>query len=410
MLLTYHFSGEEVTVQDVEVIRQVPPNGLLDQGPYVVEMHSADGTTLNTVHFQDPHLLRISDVLPEGPNIIMQDDFDITLRLPGIPTMKTVVMKRTDTGEVLNSVDVSDAVSDFCSSPLMHNPICTSRPVADADGPYEAEENEPVAFDGSGSSVSDTGDSVVSYEWDLDDDGTFETTGMTPTSTWCDDYSGIVTLQVTDNHGFQATDSTTITVNNVAPVVTMAPFDQPNPQFILPDQTLTFHGTFADTECDTWAYTWNFGDETAPVTGSLTDITPLSATHAFEAKGDYEVTLTIEDDDGGSGSASLSIHIADATGAEDDLAAYIASLPDSAFDKNAPQRKNAFDNMFGALDRKLETGAYQGFIQDLENNIRSKADGSIDGKAGDDWITDPGAQEHICMKVDDIVTYVNTLG
>jgi len=410
VLLTYHFSGGEVTVQDVEVIRQLPPNAFLDGGPYVLELHSSDGAPLNTVYFHEPRLLRLSDVLPEGPNILMRDDFDVTLRVPGIPAMKTVVMKRTDTGEILNSVDLGDAVSDFCSSPLMHNPICTTPPVADPDGPYVVDENNLVAFDGSGSSDPDSGDSIVSYEWDLDDDGTFETTGMTPIFTWCDDYSGTVTLRVTDTHGSQATAGTTVTVNNVAPVVTMAPFDQPNPQFILPGQTIAFHGTFTDTECDTWAFTWDLGDGTDPVTGSLTDITPLSATHAFEAKGDYEVTLTIEDDEGGSGSASLSIHIADATGAEDDLAAYIASLPDSAFDKNAPQRKNAFDNMFGALDRKLETGAYQGFIQDLENNIRSKADGSIDGKAGDDWITDPGAQEHICMKVDDIVTYVNTLG
>jgi hypothetical protein len=32
----------------------------------------------------------------------------------------------------------------------------------------------------------------------------------------------------------------------------------------------------------------------------------------------------------------------------------------------------------------------------------------VDGKANDDWIKSVTAQQHICMKIDDIVAYVKT--
>ena len=41
-------------------------------------------------------------------------------------------------------------------------------------------------------------------------------------------------------------------------------------------------------------------------------------------------------------------------------------------------------------------------------DIRLKADGLIDGDPLDDWIIDYNAQYHICMKVDDIVAYLET--
>ena len=48
---------------------------------------------------------------------------------------------------------------------------------------------------------------------------------------------------------------------------------------------------------------------------------------------------------------------------------------------------------------------YNGAIQDLQNNIKSKAD----GLKNNDWITDATAQYHICMKIDDITAYLALL-
>jgi len=45
----------------------------------------------------------------------------------------------------------------------------------------------------------------------------------------------------------------------------------------------------------------------------------------------------------------------------------------------------------------------------VTSNIRAKADGLIDGKKNDDWIVDLAAQQHICMKIDDLNAYLTYL-
>lgn len=94
-------------------------------------------------------------------------------------------------------------------------------PVANPGGPYVGNESSAITFDGSASFDPDAGDHIVSYEWDLDGDGIFESTGMTVSRTWPDDYSGPVTLKVTDTFGASDTKSTTVTVKNVAPNVSL---------------------------------------------------------------------------------------------------------------------------------------------------------------------------------------------
>jgi PKD repeat protein len=210
----------------------------------------------------------------------------------------------------------------------------------------------------------------------------------------------------------------TVTVNNVAPTVTKGAMDQKNSQFILPGvHTLTFHGTFSDPGwLDTHTATWNFGDGLPAVTKSLTeennqpDATgTVTATHVYSAPGNYQVTVTVTDDDlGATTSAAWTVHVADVVEAKHDLAAYIQSLPSNAFKGKEVQQKATFANMFIALDKMIADKEWNGFITSLQSNIRSKADGQVDGKPQDDWIKDKTAQQHICMKIDDIVAYVKT--
>ena len=92
-------------------------------------------------------------------------------------------------------------------------------PVADANGPYNADEGSLVNLDGSSSHDPD-GD-TLQYRWDLNNDGIWDT-GWSSSPylehTWGDDYSGNVVLQVWDGE-FTDTDTANITVNNVAPTV-----------------------------------------------------------------------------------------------------------------------------------------------------------------------------------------------
>ncbi len=97
--------------------------------------------------------------------------------------------------------------------------------VANAGGPYQGQAGEPVTFDGSGSYDSrviipraltpEVGPNsapaqvpgIAIYEWDFDGDGVYDATGETINHTF--DTAGLynVTLKVTSNDGYNATDT-----------------------------------------------------------------------------------------------------------------------------------------------------------------------------------------------------------
>lgn len=59
------------------------------------------------------------------------------------------------------------------------------------------------------------------------------------------------------------------------------------------------------------------------------------------------------------------------------LNASIQGLPDSAFDKNAKQRKEALSNKLNAVLSQINSGAYQGAINKLNNDIKPRMDGCV---------------------------------
>lgn len=96
-------------------------------------------------------------------------------------------------------------------------------PIADAGGPYTIEEGDPLTLNASGSSDPD-GD-PLSFTWDVSGDGTFgDATGEAPMLSWSelnalgigDDGTFSVAVRV-DDGAETGTDTTTLTVANVAP-------------------------------------------------------------------------------------------------------------------------------------------------------------------------------------------------
>jgi hypothetical protein len=114
--------------------------------------------------------------------------------------------------------------------------IVNDPPVADANGPYYCTLDSTVLLDASGSYDPD-GDGIIKYEWDINDDGTYDITTSSPTYiyTWTGDpLPGTVTLQVTDLLGATNTDTTTITTVGVEIALTPATIS------VKPSQSATF--------------------------------------------------------------------------------------------------------------------------------------------------------------------------
>jgi PKD repeat protein len=128
--------------------------------------------------------------------------------------------------------------------------------------------------------------------WDFGDGGTADGTLM-PVHAYGDDGVYTVTLTVADDDGGVGSDTRTVTVHNVAPTVSA----WVTPTIASPRQVVTFTGVFTDPGwLDTHTIVWDFGDGVV-----LTD--DLHVTHIYALGNVYTATLTVTDDDGGTGQA-----------------------------------------------------------------------------------------------------------
>jgi len=173
-------------------------------------------------------------------------------------------------------------------------------PVADANGPYVTNEGTNVTLDGTGSSDPD-GDPLT-YEWDLDNDGAFDDAiGPNPTFTMVG-RDGVFTirLRVTDPGGAFDVDETTVTVNNVAPSVSLAS-DAPKDE----GSAVTVSGVVTDPGWldPLWAEIyWGDGTPPEPVFGVLENVRPdatltFSVSHVYGDNGTFTAEVCASDDD-----------------------------------------------------------------------------------------------------------------
>ncbi len=155
--------------------------------------------------------------------------------------------------------------------------FCNDPPTADAGGPYTTNEGASITLDGTGSTDPNPTDSVT-YEWDLDNNGTFETSGATPSfANVGQDGVFTVNLRVTDMSGASDIDTTTVTVHNVAPSISAtstAPVNENTP--------VTVTGTATDPGWkDILSGTIDWGDGVVQPLGGLLENSPPDATLTF---------------------------------------------------------------------------------------------------------------------------------
>ncbi len=229
----------------------------------------------------------------EGGEMIFSDT--IFYISPGqVSIVKLAVYEPPKTGSLYIIVDPDNAIVE---SDKANNIVIISYeniPQVDVGLDQVVDEGVVVQFSGSVMLPGNTED--YSYTWDFDDGST--AVGISTTHSYGDNGIYVVSLTVF-GLGYSGVDHMTVTVQNVAPTVNAGPDmtgDEGTP--------LTFTGGFSDPGwLDAHAINWDFGDAAPPVSGTLTP------THVYGDNGDYTVTLTVTDDDGGMTSDTLTVTV-----------------------------------------------------------------------------------------------------
>jgi hypothetical protein len=172
-------------------------------------------------------------------------------------------------------------------------PCPNQAPTAEAAGPYEVNEGSTVQLNGTGS--SDPDGLPLTYMWSPDANLNDNTLPQ-PTYTGIDDSVNQIRLDVFDRvEQINASDTTTVTVKNVAPTVTA--FDTS----INEGASATVRATVTDPGTqDTLTATINWDDGTS----QTVTVAQLAAGvgHVYGDNGTFNVLVSVSDDDGGSGS------------------------------------------------------------------------------------------------------------
>jgi PKD repeat protein len=161
-----------------------------------------------------------------------------------------------------------------------------------------------VAYDGSAS--SDPDGTIVKYEWDLDGNGSYETsTGSTATTSqsYATPGARTVGLRVTDNEGGTATTTRTVTIQNRAPTASFTA--SPNP--VVSGSNTTFNGSGSSDPDGTIAkYEWDLDGNGSYETSTGTTAT---VTRSYSTPGNRTIGLRVTDNSGGTGTATLTLTV-----------------------------------------------------------------------------------------------------
>ncbi len=173
---------------------------------------------------------------------------------------------------------------------------------------------ESIIFDASGS--TDTDGTIVKYEWDFDNDGTYDAEGVTCTHVYDSYGTKTVRLRVTDDMGATATTTMTVEVNAPPQITDMSVTDGSGNDVSHDNGywqwwsdggvTFKFRPTVSDPDGSIASYEWDFGDG-ARSSGTGT---PGTVSHTYTDSGTYRVTLTVTDDDGAKATYAVPVGVA----------------------------------------------------------------------------------------------------
>ncbi|MFQ5979122.1 MAG: PKD domain-containing protein, partial [Candidatus Heimdallarchaeota archaeon] len=212
-------------------------------------------------------------------------------------------------------VQVSDGVGNIGEG---SDTILLQTLLADAGDDQSVNEGTPVSFQGT--IINPGAGEPYTFEWDFGD-GNTASDALAPTHTYVDDGIYTVTLTVSDADAGVATDTLIVTVLNVAPTASIDAITQLQ-GFTLAELTVLmldpvfFTGSAADPGSDDLTFTWDWGDGTSPTVMIYLNDPPSYPVvieeileHTYMEPEEYLLTLTVEDDDGGIGTATVTLTV-----------------------------------------------------------------------------------------------------
>jgi hypothetical protein len=177
-------------------------------------------------------------------------------------------------------------------------------PVLDPIGDQAADEGGTLTFT---ATASDVDSANLVFSLDSAPEGASITAAGLFTFSHADGPASFqVTVRVSDGGDPELSDTETFTisVNNVAPSV-----DTGDDEVLKPGGTLTRHGSFTDPGADTWTGTVNFGDDSGDQVLTLNEDGTFLLEHHYHGPGEFLVTVTVTDDDGGVGTDSFLVRV-----------------------------------------------------------------------------------------------------
>ena len=293
--------GEAVRTLVVNV-ENVPPQELRFTGLRYVRL---DGETRGYIGLAN-EIIQLSalanDVTGDENNLT----YDWDLNNDGIFEIRnaqTTQFSQSNTGVYNIRVRVSDGDDEATRSTQVY--VIQS---ADATNhPATSLENTPITFNAGNS--GNPGQDLLTYIWNFGD-GSPTKTGRTVTYSYADNRSDSYLVKLclflasqatktcnSDDDNSLSSNTSPITITNANPQATITgPSGGPE------GQPLTFTGVATDTNADTLTYSWNFGD------GSPT-ITQTTVSYTYPDEGNYNLALTVRDEDGGSATVIRTVTI-----------------------------------------------------------------------------------------------------
>ncbi|EMI55521.1 Cadherin domain protein, partial [Rhodopirellula sallentina SM41] len=277
--------GDDANIDSLTVIL----DGILDGTDEVLAVDTT-GTGITASYADGVLTLSGSDTVANYQQVLRTITYDNTA---GSPT----VGSRTLTFHARAGVTFSTAAVTNLTVQTPPNQI----PTIDSGGPYTIEEGGTLNLDASGSDDLD-GD-TLSFAWDMDNDGNYgeasEPTSAAVSLDWAtlqglgmgDDGVYTIGLQIDDGKGGVVTTTTTVTVTNVAPTLTV------NGSTTISSGAVYFLGLdatdFGDDTISHWTVNW--GDGTIEtVVGD-----PSTVSHTYAVSGlTHNITVSATDEDG----------------------------------------------------------------------------------------------------------------